>query len=209
MIVKHTDPWTHYTWEDFLTFDEQKYVYDQCLDVLDVQSYQDDSFFLLNGEIQNNAGLHLNYGNELHNKITAQLYEFSNHIGYTDNVQWSFNATITKDFKQKQLFPHNDDYAELKQYGNGMLKVLIYLGTGTDDYTDWGTKLYKTAQRESFGKEVTYQPGTCFVFEANKYSYHGTDFTNGINGYRFMISGELVESGPRQTSPRKGVQVGK
>jgi hypothetical protein len=75
-----------------------------------------------------------------------------------------------------------------------MLKVLIYLGNGTDDYTDWGTKLYKTAQRESFEKEVKYQPGTCFVFEANKYSYHGTDFTNDVNGYRFMISGELVES---------------
>jgi|TARA_R110000744_G_scaffold340697_1_gene445975 hypothetical protein len=194
MIVKHTDPWTHYTWEDFLTFDEQKYVYDQCLDVLDVQSYHDDSFFYLNGEIQNNAGLHLNYGNELHNKIMSQLYEFSNLIGYTDNVRWSFNSTITKDFKQKQLFPHNDDYEELKQYGNGMLKVLIYLGNGTDDYTDWGTKLYKTAQRESFEKEVKYQPGTCFVFEANKYSYHGTDFTNDVNGYRFMISGELVES---------------
>ena len=130
MIVKHTDPWTHYTWEDFLTFDEQKYVYDQCLDVLDVQSYHDDSFFYLNGEIQNNAGLHLNYGNELHNKIMSQLYEFSNLIG----------------------------------------------------------------QRESFEKEVKYQPGTCFVFEANKYSYHGTDFTNDVNGYRFMISGELVES---------------
>ena len=76
-----------------------------------------------------------------------------------------------------------------------MLKVLLYLGNGTDDYTDWGTKLYTEENNiDSFEKEIEFNPGTCFLFEANKYSYHGTQFDNGINGYRFCLMGEYVDN---------------
>jgi len=194
MLIKYTDPWVHYVWEDFLTFDEQKYLYDRCLDELPKEEYESNEMFYLNNELQNNAGVQeVNYDSVLETKIQSQLLQMSNQLEYVDKGKWSVSYNITKNFKDKQLFPHNDDYEKLGQYGAGMLKVLVYLGNGTDDYTDWGTKLYTEDNNvDSFKKEINFQPGTCFLFEANKYSYHGTEFTNGINGYRFMLGAEYV-----------------
>ena len=145
MIVKHTDPWIHYIWEDFLTFDEQKYLYDRCMSVLDIKAFESNELFwdMKRKEIQNNMPVHdINHNDELAYKIEAQLHQMSNQLGYVDKGEWKYAYNITKDFKEKQLFPHNDDYAKLGHNGAGMLKVLVYLGNGTDDYTDWGTKLY-------------------------------------------------------------------
>jgi len=193
MLIKHTDPWVHYVWKDFLTFDEQKYLYDRCMFSLDIKLFESSELFYLNGEIQNNVGLHgINEDSTLETKIQAQLHQMSNQLGYADKGKWSACYNITKDHKEKPLLPHNDDYVKLGPRGAGMLKVLVYLGTGTDDYTDWGTKLYTEGSIDSFKKEIKFQPGTCFLFEANKYSYHGTQFDNGINGYRFMLGAEYV-----------------
>ena len=195
MMNKHTDPWTFYTWDSFITFDEQKYLYDRCVDKLDKEKFESDELFYLNGELQNNAGVHsICHEHALDQKIYSQLYEMSDKLGYADKGKWSCAYNITKNFPQKQLYPHNDDYEKLGQYGAGMLKVLLYLGNGTDDYTDWGTKLYTEEYNiDSFEKEIEFNPGTCFLFEANKYSYHGTQFDNGINGYRFCLMGEYVD----------------
>ena len=56
-----------------------------------------------------------------------------------------------------------------------------------------GVLNYTLKKIESFVKEVPFRPGSCFLFEANKYSYHGTQFDNGINGYRFMLGAEYVD----------------
>ena len=195
MMNKHTDPWTFYTWDSFITFDEQKYLYDRCVSELDKDKFESDELFYLNGELQNNAGVHsICHDHALDQKIYSQLYEMSDKLGYADKGKWSVSFSITKHFPQKQLYPHNDDYAKLGKYGAGMIKALVYLGNGTDDYTDWGTKLYtEDNQIKSFVKEVPFRPGSCFLFEANKYSYHGTQFDNGINGYRFMLGAEYVD----------------
>ncbi len=191
MLIKHTDPWIHYIWEDFLTFDEQKYLYDRCMSELDIKAFESNELFYLNGEKQNNVPVHsINQDDVLAHKIEEQLHQMSNQLGYADKGNWYYAWNITKDFKDKQLFPHNDDYAKLGPLGAGMLKVLVYLGNGTDDYTDWGTKLYAEDNIDSFKKEIKFQPGTCFLFEANKYSYHGTQFNYGINGYRFVLGAE-------------------
>lgn len=194
MLIKHTDPWIHYIWKDFLTFDEQKYLYDRCMSSLNIKAFESRELFYKNGEIQNNAPIFgVGENNAIAIKIEAQLHQISNQLGYADKGKWNYQYNITKDHKEKQLFPHNDDYAKLGPLGAGMLKVLVYLGTGTDDYTDWGTKLYTEDNNiDSFKKEIKFQPGTCFLFEANKYSYHGTQFNYGINGYRFVLGAEYV-----------------
>jgi hypothetical protein len=194
MLIKYTDPWVHYVWENFVTFDEQKYLYDQCLSELPIKEYESNRLFYLNNELQNNCGLYnINHDSTLETKIQTQLHQMSNQLGYADKGKWSLSYNVTKDFKDKPLLPHNDDYEKLGQYGAGMLKVLVYLGNGTDDYTSWGTKLYtEESNVDSFKKEIKFQPGTCFLFEANKYSYHGTQFDYGINGYRFMAGAEYV-----------------
>ena len=100
-----------------------------------------------------------------------------------------------KDFipKNTSLIIKIDDFEVLKKYGAGMIKMLVYLGTDTQDYTDWGTKLYENEDRNSFSKEIVFQPGNAFIFIPNKYSYHGTDYNNKLNGYRFMMGAEFVE----------------
>lgn len=194
-MIKYNTPWDHYVWKDFLSYDEQYFVYKQCLYQLDEEAYQNNSLFEMNGELQNNVGVLtcLNDKN-IDQKINSQLYVISEQLGYKDKGEWSYSACITKDFEDEDrpLLPHNDDYDVLKKYGAGMLKVLVYLGNDKDNYEDWGTKLYQTNQRSSFSKEITYQPGDAFIFIPNKYTYHGTDFKNKLNNYRFTLGAEYI-----------------
>tara|TARA_B100000902_G_scaffold400023_1_gene474680 strand:+ start:1041 stop:1625 length:585 start_codon:yes stop_codon:yes gene_type:complete len=193
-MIKHDTPWEHYTWENFVDPTEQEYLYNRCLIQLDKEAYESNELFMLNNELQNNNGvLGINEDQNLDQKITSQLNQISNELGYAGKGHWSYSFNITKDFPEKQLYPHNDDFEKLKQYGAGMIKMLVYLGTDTQDYTDWGTKLYIDENRNSFSKEIVFQPGNAFIFIPNKYSYHGTDFNNNLNGYRFMMGAEFVE----------------
>lgn len=193
-MIKHNTPWEYYTWENFLSQEEQLYLHNRCLFQLDEDRYNSNELFWLNGEYQNNVGLsNVNEDMDLDQKVNAQLNIISNQLGYKDKGRWSCSFNITKDFPNKPLLPHNDDFQKLRQYGAGMIKMLVYLGTDTQDYTDWGTKLYENEDRNSFSKEIVFQPGNAFIFIPNKYSYHGTDYNNKLNGYRFMMGAEFVE----------------
>jgi len=193
-MIKHDIPWEHYTWENFVDPAEQEYLYNRFLLQLDKETYKSNELFLINDEYQNNAGIMgIVEDSNLELKIQSQLHQISNQLGYTDKGKWSYSFNITKDFPSKPLLPHNDDFEVLKKYGAGMIKMLVYLGNSAEDYTDWGTKLYINEDRNSFSKEIMFQPGNAFIFIPNKYSYHGTDFNNNLNGYRFMMGAEFVE----------------
>jgi len=70
---------------------------------------------------------------------------------------------------------------------------LVYIGLNNRPYPNWGTKLYTRADDySSFAKEIEYEPGTAFFFVPNETSYHGTDFTDGLDGYRFILGAEYA-----------------
>lgn len=205
-MIKHETPWVHYTWENFFTFDEQEYLYDCCMRQLDVEKFESGELFLLNGHYQNQTGVDLRddgpditlgSGHALRAtldiKIKEQLNKIASTLGYTDNRrEWSYSFTITKDLPDQPLLPHTDDYEELKIYNAGIIKVLSYLGKPDLDYSDWGTKLYESSDTNTLAKEIPYVPGNAFIFTPNSTTWHGTDFKNNLNGYRFMLGAELV-----------------
>lgn len=193
-IIKHTDPWLHYTVENFFTYEENKELYDYCLSKLPIEPYNDLSLFFEHGELQNNVGVTTLTPSWIYQKINSQLHEISNYLDMTsENFNWSFGYSVTGDLPDKPLLPHNDDYEELKQYGAGKIKCLVYLGLNDVDYTDWGTKLYtKECDYSSLAKEVEFVPGTAFIFCPAHDTYHGTDFVNGLNGYRFLLGAEYA-----------------
>lgn len=205
-MIKHEIPWTHYTWENFFTFDEQAYLYDCCMRQLDEEKFKSGELFLLNGDYHNQTGVDLiDEGPDINNgsghpiratldiKIKEQLNIISSTLGYADNRrEWSYSFTITKDLPDQPLLPHTDDYEELKIYNAGIIKVLGYLGKYDIDYSDWGTKLYESSDTDTFAKEITYVPGNAFIFAPNSTTWHGTDFNNNLTGYRFMFGAEYV-----------------
>jgi hypothetical protein len=200
-ITKHTDPWVHYTIKDFITYDENCMIYHLCMRNLDEEAYKDKSMFWLDyerdehsqGEYQNNAPVFCPMPHELNVKIQSQLDQINDYLDIHDLTAWSFNTNLTYDHKDKPLRPHNDDYEKLKQYGAGKIKLLVYIGLNNRPYPNWGTKLYTRADDySSFAKEIEYEPGTAFFFVPNETSYHGTDFTDGLDGYRFILGAEYA-----------------
>ena len=206
-MIKHEIPWVHYTWKNFLTFSEQEYLYNRCIQQIDKEKFDSGEMFLLNGDYHNQAGIDLVDNGDtdigmgsghpvratLDLKIKQQLETISKTLGYHDNRrEWSYSFTITKDLPDQPLWPHTDDYEELKIYNAGIIKLLVYLGKNDTDYSDWGTKLYQSADTDSFSKEISYVPGDAFIFAPNKDTWHGTDFNNNLKGYRFMLGAEYV-----------------
>tara|TARA_Y100000385_G_scaffold290861_1_gene365774 strand:+ start:716 stop:1336 length:621 start_codon:yes stop_codon:yes gene_type:complete len=202
-IIEHNDPFKHLVLEEFLTEEEICLVYYRCRNKVDENKYNDKSMFFEHGEYQNNSGVDISFTDELSIKITKQLNEVAEYYGLLDdNFDWNFNCNLTYYNPDKPLRPHNDDWNELSKYGAGRLKLLVYLGLNDQEYKDWGTKLYtRSDDYSSFVKEIKFVPGNAMCFEATDKSYHGTDFTHGIEGYRFILGAEYVNSSLITTEP--------
>lgn len=202
-IIEHNNPFKHLVLEEFLTEEEIRLVYYRCRNKVDENKYNDKSMFFEHGEYQNNSGVDISFTDELIIKITKQLNEVAEYYDLLDdNFDWNFNCNLTYYNPDKPLRPHNDDWNELSKYGAGRLKLLVYLGLNDQEYKDWGTKLYtRSDDYSSFVKEIKFVPGNAMCFEATDKSYHGTDFTHGIEGYRFILGAEYVNSSLITTEP--------
>lgn len=202
-IHKHNEPFEHLVIEEFLTEEETHLVYYRCRNAVDENKFNDKSMFFEHGEYQNNSGVDIEFTPDLNNKITEQLNQVAEHFNLLDDkFEWNFNCNLTYDNPNKPLRPHNDDWNELSKYGAGRLKLLVYLGLNDQEYKDWGTKLYTKGETyDSFAKEVEFVPGNAMCFEATDKSFHGTDFTHGIEGYRFILGAEYINSSLITTEP--------
>lgn len=202
-IIEHNDPFKHLVLEEFLTEEEIRLVYYRCKNKVDENKYNDKSMFFEHGEYQNNSGVDISFTDELSIKITKQLNEVAEYFNIADDrFDWNFNCNLTYHNPNKPLRPHNDDWNELSKYGAGRIKLLVYLGLNDQEYKDWGTKLYtRSDDYSSFVKEIKFVPGNAVSFIANDKSYHGTDFTHGIEGYRFILGAEYINSSLITTEP--------
>lgn len=119
--------------------------------------------------------------------------------------EWQVGFNLTADNENvKPLFPHSDyrfhilrdmGYGELEEdtedtmnvEAGGNYKGLIYLGHSDLDYTDYGTRFYKTENRRSEFEEIPFIPRNGIMFKTQKNSYHGTHFKSGYKNNRFTI----------------------
>lgn len=195
-IIEYNNPYKHIVLEEFLTEEETHLLYYRCKNKVNVDKFNDKSMFFEHGEYQNNSGVDIEFTPDLNKKITKQLNQVADYFDLLDEkFDWVFNCNLTYDNPNKPLRPHNDDWQKLSKYGAGKLKLLVYLGLNDREYKDWGTKLYtKEEDYSSFVKEIEYVPGNAMCFEATDKSYHGTDFIHGIDGYRFILGAEYVNS---------------
>jgi|TARA_B110000908_G_scaffold135302_1_gene160067 hypothetical protein len=190
-LVKHTDPWEYYTVDNFLTLDQVHTLYTLC-DEGDPSRY--DSYFMMNGDIQNQASVDINMSQELSDIIKEKLQWLLTDLDLvTPNFDWGFSTNVTYPKLDVQLMPHNDDFVELGKYGAGKIKVLVYLGKNDIPYKGWGTRLYTSELVEDFAKEVEYVPGRAFIFKPVANTYHGTQFNKELEGPRYMLGAEYME----------------
>lgn len=190
-LVKHTDPWEYYTVDNFLTLEQVHTLYTLC-DEGDPSRY--DSYFTMNGDIQNTASVDINMPQELSDIIKEKLQWLLTDLDLvTPNFDWGFSTNVTYPKLDVQLMPHNDDFVELGKYGAGKIKVLVYLGKNDISYKGWGTRLYRSEQLEDFAKEVEYVPGRAFIFKPVANTYHGTQFNKELEGPRYMLGAEYME----------------
>lgn len=188
-IVKHTDPWTYYCVEEFLDIEQACRLARLCQEL----DFSDD-MFILDGHIQNSAPVYINIPNELRQSIQEKLDYVVAYLGMeTENFEWGFGTAKTFPKLDPQLMPHNDDFAELKKYGAGKIKILVYLGCNDTSYKNWGTRLYTTNHLETYAKEVEFIPGRAFIFVPSAETYHGTDFKKELSANRFVFMAEYME----------------
>jgi len=189
-IVKYTDPWTYYCVEEFLDTEQACELFKLCQET----AFSEDNF-ILNGDIQNSAPVHAIMPNELHQSINEKLDYVVAYLGMeTENFHWGFSTSKTYPKLDPQLMPHNDDFAELKQYGAGKIKILVYLGCNDTSYKNWGTRLYTTNHLDTYVKEVEFVPGRAFIFVPTAETYHGTDFKKELFANRFVLGAEYMEN---------------
>jgi len=189
------EPFEHLIISNFLTSEESKFLYNSCCNKINEQKYTDRSLFDLD-DIQTSVGLFgVDVTNELEDKIFNQLYDVSTDLGFS-NKEWKWVGGLNVTNPDLYLGPHTDEYEYVRQSNPnaGILKVLIYLGDNKQDYSGWGTRLYNGKDKnKNFVKEVEFIPGTALLFKATNKSYHGTEFPNGINSYRFIFGAELTD----------------
>lgn len=188
-VIKHTDPWVHYTVPNFLSSEQVNKLFRLCEDF----KWTDNMWFL-NGEIQNQMPVRINMPGDLHDAVQEKLDYILEYLKMeTPGFFWGFSTTKSYPKVEPKLTPHSDNFKELRKFGAGKIKMLVYLGDNSIPYPDWGTKLYATDLEESFVKEIEYVPGTAFIFVPTAETYHGTDFVNELKANRFMLGAEYME----------------
>lgn len=95
------------------------------------------------------------------------------------------------------LWPHTDDPVELISEGvenPGILRFLLYLGDEKITYKNYGTKLYSEINRAQnqfkFEKEIPFVLGTLFMWAPGPDTWHGTEFSSGVQHRRIFVGGE-------------------
>jgi len=191
------EPFEHLIIPDFLSQEESSILYTNMSKVVNISKYDDRTLFEDMGDPQTGIGI---FGGDvpqnISNKIQDNLLEVSDHLNFS-REQWKWVGGFNITNPDRHLGPHTDEFEYVKQSNPnaGILKVLIYLGDGKNDYTDWGTKLFNGVDiNENFVKEVPFVPGTALIFKATKDSYHGTYFTKGLNSFRIIYGAELTNA---------------
>lgn len=111
-----------------------------------------------------------------------------------NRMQWTIGLTVSSGIK---LLPHNDDPIEARNnmadktipVTSGIYKGVIYLGYPNIDYSGYGTRFYERVDNDNYNElvEIPFVPGTACIFEADSYSYHGTEYTS-FNHPRYTIT---------------------
>lgn len=200
MILNYiNEPFEHLVIPEFLSLEDSTALFNSMSKTIDydISSYNNRTMFEDCGDLQTSIGIFgADFPYEIQEKINNNLKQVSDFYGY-DLHQWEWIGGCNVTNPDLYLGPHTDNYGYVKQSNPnaGILKMLLYLGDGKQDYTDWGTRLYNGENRkESFVSEVPFVPGTALVFKATKESYHGTNFHNGINSYRIIYGAELTDT---------------
>ena len=195
-------PFDHLIIPDFLTLEESTILFNNAREVLDKKAYDNRTMFADRDFQQSSIGLFgADMSIEPHDNALAikiqdnleQVREFYNLD--KEEFHWVGSLNITN--PDEYLGPHTDNWQYVKQTNPnaGLIKLLLYVGDGNEDYTGWGTRLYNGKDKnENFVCEVPYKPGTALAFKATKDSYHGTQYPNGLNSYRFIYGAELTDT---------------
>jgi len=193
------EPFEHLVIPDFLSLEDSTELFN-CLSTKvdeNISLYNNRSMFEDVGHMQSSIGIFgADFPEPIKETINNNLQQVSDYYGYELN-QWKWVGGPNVTNPDLYLGPHTDNYEYVRQTNPnaGILKMLLYLGDGQNDYTDWGTRLYNGIDRvENFVSEVPFIPGTALVFKATKESYHGTNFHNGINSYRIIYGAELTDA---------------
>jgi len=162
-----------------------------------------------NSVVMNNVGVPLKEGSAeekrwwdiSHNmKVKLQSSSVVRHFPLKTNergpCEWGMGLTITSDYREHPLTPHTDDPTEIREYAlanglpttSGIYKGVAFLTKDGIDYTDYGTRFYKTKEYSSEIEEIPFVGGNSCFFVAGPNSYHGTHFPNGLPNKRFSIS---------------------
>ena len=191
------DPFEHLVIPYFLTQEESSLLFTNMSRVINKTTYNDRTLFNDMGDPQTGIGIMGgDFPEDISKKIQENLLQVSDHFNFNRD-QWTWVGGFNITNPDRHLGPHTDAYEYVKQSNPnaGILKVLLYIGNGQEDYTDWGTKLFNGVDiNENFVKEIEFVPGTALVFKATEHSYHGTKFHNGINSYRIIYGAELTDA---------------
>ena len=97
------------------------------------------------------------------------------------------------------LYPHTDWIHTLKEenginsldeLNSGRYKGVIYIGDDNLDYTNYGTRVYKSSQLGTEIEEIPFIPGNGIIFRSEENSYHGTQYGKNRKNPRITITFE-------------------
>lgn len=199
ILNNYKDPFEYTVISDFLSIEDSTTLFNLMSKRVNENesSYIDRTMFEDVGHIQTGIGIiGADFPEDISKKIQDNLIQVSDNFNYSQDL-WSWVGGFNITNPDRYLGPHTDEYEYVKQTNPnaGILKVLLYIGNGEEDYTDWGTRLYNGVDKnENFVTEVPFVPGTALVFKATKDSYHGTNFPNGLDSYRIIYGAELTNA---------------
>jgi hypothetical protein len=196
-INTYKTPFTYFEIENFISDEHNDFIYNKCLEQI-----SNNIPVQIEGE-HHSTGIELSDSNQkLFVDIIEPIIHSDNIKKLTEDTMGSWMYGLQYHFNEI-LQPHNDNPYELiedAKLGNhpiheqyGFYKGLVYIGDRNLDYSDYGTRIYKSLSIKSEVREVKFKPGNCIIFKCDETSFHGTDFKNGLPHNRITIGLEYLK----------------